>query len=63
MIVVLWRAVLRIQEALALAERDLDDRRRSVLVRSGEGRAPTRGASTGGRERHGAAVRCVEESA
>jgi site-specific recombinase XerD len=38
MIVVLWRAGLRVQEALALAEHDLDQRRGSVLVRSGKGR-------------------------
>src|SRR6266545_3188793 len=37
MIVVLWRAGLRVQEALALAEHDLDPRRGSVLVRSGKG--------------------------
>jgi integrase len=37
MIVVLWRAGLRIQEALALAEHDLDQRRGSLLVRSGKG--------------------------
>jgi integrase len=37
MIVVLWRAGLRIQEALALAEHDLDYRRGSVLVRNGKG--------------------------
>jgi site-specific recombinase XerD len=37
MIVVLWRAGLRVQEALALAEHDLDHRRGSVLVRSGKG--------------------------
>jgi site-specific recombinase XerD len=36
-IVVLWRAGLRIQEALALAEHDLDYRRGSILVRSGIG--------------------------
>jgi integrase len=35
MIVVLWRAGLRIQEALALAEHDLDQRRGSILVRVG----------------------------
>ena len=32
----LWRAGLRIHEALALAEHDLDQRRGSVLVRSGK---------------------------
>jgi integrase len=37
MIVVLWRAGLRVQEALALAEHDLDPRRGSVLVRDGKG--------------------------
>jgi site-specific recombinase XerD len=37
MIVVLWRAGLRIQEALALAEHDLDPRRGSLLVRNGKG--------------------------
>ena len=36
-IVVLWRAGLRIQEALALAEHDLDQRRGSLLVRRGKG--------------------------
>jgi integrase len=36
-IVVLWRAGLRIQEALALAEHDLDPRRGSLLVRHGKG--------------------------
>jgi site-specific recombinase XerD len=37
MIVVLWRAGLRVQEALALAEHDLDHRRGSLLVRNGKG--------------------------
>jgi site-specific recombinase XerD len=37
MIVVLWRAGLRIHEALALAELDLDPRRGSLLVRNGKG--------------------------
>src|SRR5688500_19946892 len=40
-IVVLWRAGLRVQEALALAEHDLDPRRGSVLVRT-EDRKSTR---------------------
>ncbi len=37
LIVVVWRAGLRIQEALALAEADLDDRRGALLVRGGKG--------------------------
>jgi site-specific recombinase XerD len=37
LVVVLWRAGLRIQEALALTETDLDERRGSVLVRHGKG--------------------------
>jgi hypothetical protein len=35
--IVLWRAALRIQEALALAETDLDANRCSVLVQHGKG--------------------------
>jgi integrase len=37
LIVVLWRGGLRVQEALALGERDLDHRRGSLLVRNGKG--------------------------
>jgi site-specific recombinase XerD len=36
-VVVLWRGGLRVQEALALTEHDLDPRRGSVLVRCGKG--------------------------
>ena len=36
-IIVLWRAGLRISEALALAETDLDRQRGAVLVRAGKG--------------------------
>ena len=37
MIVMLWRGGLRVHEALALSERDLDPQRGSVLVRHGKG--------------------------
>jgi site-specific recombinase XerC len=37
LIVVLWRAALRIHEALSLTESDLDARRSSVTVREGKG--------------------------
>src|SRR4051812_46500118 len=37
LIVALWRAGLRIQEALTLTELDLDQRRGSLLVRNGKG--------------------------
>jgi site-specific recombinase XerD len=37
LIVILWRAGLRVQEALALTEGDLDQRRGSLLVRRGKG--------------------------
>src|SRR5919202_2935047 len=37
LIVLLWRAALRISEALSLGEADLDPRRGSVLVRRGKG--------------------------
>jgi integrase len=40
LIVVLWRAGLRIHEALALGESDLDRRRGSLLVRRGKGGRP-----------------------
>src|SRR3954470_24680912 len=37
LVVVLWRGGLRVAEALALGERDLDPRRGSLLVRDGKG--------------------------
>ena len=37
LIVLLWRAGLRINEALTLAETDLDPRRGAILVRHGKG--------------------------
>ena len=37
LLVVLWRSGLRISEALALAESDLDRRRGAILVRRGKG--------------------------
>jgi site-specific recombinase XerD len=37
LIVILWRAGLRIQEALSLSEADLDHRRGALLVRHGKG--------------------------
>jgi len=37
LIVVVWRAGLRISEALALAESDLDRERGAILVRRGKG--------------------------
>jgi site-specific recombinase XerD len=37
LIVIMWRAGLRIQEALALSEGDLDQHRGSLLVRRGKG--------------------------
>jgi hypothetical protein len=42
LIVVLWRAGLRICEALALTEADLDPRRGSLLVPPRQGRPPPR---------------------
>ena len=38
MIIVLWHAGLRVQEALALAQHDLNPDRGSLLVRNGKGR-------------------------
>ncbi len=43
LVVVLWCAGLRIQEALALTESDLDERRGALLVRHGQGRQAPRG--------------------
>ena len=43
LIIVLWRAGLRISEALALAETDLDRQRGAVLVRAGKGGRRRRG--------------------
>jgi integrase/recombinase XerD len=37
LIVVLWRAGVRIHEALTLAETDLNERRGSLLIRHGKG--------------------------
>ena len=37
MIAVLWRAGLRISEALALTETDTDKRRGALLIRHGKG--------------------------
>ena len=45
-VVVLWRAGLRVQEALALSERDLDARRGSLLVRQGKADGAARSAWT-----------------
>jgi integrase len=42
LIAVLWRAGLRIPEALALGEADLDRRRGALLVRRGKGRSAPR---------------------
>ena len=59
LIVVLWRAGLRIQEALMLAETDLNLRRGSVLVRKGKGSRRRRSESTPGRSSsspHGYAI-------
>ena len=44
LIVVLWRAGLRIHEALALTEADLDARRGAVIVRRGKAAVAARSA-------------------
>jgi site-specific recombinase XerD len=38
LIAVLWRGGLRVSEALALSETDIDERRGSLLIRHGKGR-------------------------
>ena len=48
LIVVLWRAGLRIGEAMALTEPDLDSGRGSILVRQGKGGKRRRSAWTPG---------------
>jgi site-specific recombinase XerD len=48
LIVLLWRAGLRIGEVLALAETDLDRSRGVVLVRRGKGEKRARSAWTAG---------------
>ena len=48
LIVILWRAGLRIQEALNLAEADLDHRRGALLVRNGRADDAARSAWTNG---------------
>jgi site-specific recombinase XerC len=57
LIVVLWRAGLRVSEALALAESDLDSSRGAILVRHGRAVSVARSAWTAGESaginRHG----------
>jgi hypothetical protein len=48
MIVMLWRGGLRVQEALALSEHNLDPQRGSVLVRCGKGGRRARSEWTAG---------------
>jgi site-specific recombinase XerD len=56
LIVVLWRAGLRIQEALSLTQPDLDQRRGSVFFRHGKNdRQRRRGRATCG----GRAIACL----
>ncbi len=49
LIVLLWRAGLRISEALALQESDLDRSRGAVLVRRGKGASVAKSAWIAGR--------------
>jgi integrase len=70
LIVVLWRAGLRIQEALALTEGDLDHRRGALLVRRGKrgrrrevGMARGAGSNSGRGSTCGASSRSVRCSA
>jgi site-specific recombinase XerC len=64
MIVILWRAGLRIQEALALAEHDLYQRRGSLLVRKGKGgRRREVGMDEWGWETVAAVARCTGRAA
>ena len=49
LVVILWRAGLRISEALALAETDLEPQRGSVLVRHARAASAARSAWTPGR--------------
>jgi integrase len=48
LMVILWRAGLRISEALALAESDLDQVRGAVLVRRGKGPTASSGTAADG---------------
>jgi integrase len=48
LIVVLWRAGLRISEALALSESDLDPSRGAILVRRGRAESAARSGWTAG---------------
>jgi integrase len=61
LILILWRAGLRIQEALALAESDLDPRRGALLVRRGRAAGAARSVWTPGAGRncnHGSSCAC-----
>ncbi len=51
LVVVLWRAGLRIHEALMLSESDLDPRRGAILVRGARAEPRHLGASAGVRRR------------